>query len=261
MFLKCQLFNLKGYEMKKTITAICVTSVMSVFAYTGIATVASVAGISDAEARRMGSRSSSFSRPAPRPAPAPAPMATQRATPAPAPAQQPSMIGSNVRPASSAAPAMRRSAIPPVNRTFNSTPAQRASAGSMVQPFLMGVGGAIAGSMLMNWLMAPSAQAATPSAAPATDAVAKQDTGGLNIVKPAANFKVFEGANIPAEFQEKMKANGVTVEPKQGQVTEYSKTIKVEGGIDVKIDVVDLPVLVVYKDITGKPAHDLYMPL
>lgn len=250
--------------MKKTITAICVTSVMSVFAYTGIATVASVAGISDAEARRMGSRSSSsFSRPAPRPAPAP--VATQRATPAPtpAPAQQPSMIGSNVRPATAVAPTpmMRRSAIPPANRTFNSTPTQRASAGSMVQPFLMGVGGAIAGSMLMNWLMAPSAQAATPSAAPATDAATKQDTGGLNIVKPAANFKVFEGANIPAEFQEKMKANGVTVEPKQGQVTEYSKTIKVEGGIDVKIDVVDLPVLVVYKDTAGKPAHDLYMPL
>lgn len=258
--------------MKKTITAICVTSVMSVFAYTGIATVTSVAGISDAEARRMGSRSSSsFSRPAPRPAPAP--VTTQRATPTPAPspvaspraapAQQSSMIGSNVRPATAAAPApmMSRSAIPPANRTFNSSPAQRASAGSMVQPFLMGVGGAIAGSMLMNWLMAPSAQAAAPNTAPATDAAAKQDTGGLNIVKPAANFKVFEGANIPAEFQEKMKANGVNVEPKQGQITEYSKTIKVEGGIDVKVDVVDLPVLVVYKDISGKPAHDLYMPL
>lgn len=257
--------------MKKMITGTCAAVLLSMSAYTGIAVVASATGMQDAHARRMSSSRPSSSpnvfRSSPKPAtPTPTPsVAPKPATPAP------SMIGSKVstpapsvapKPAmATARPAIRRSAIPPVNRSFSSTPAQRSSAGSMVQPFLMGMGGAIAGTMLVNWLTAPSAQAAT---APTEKAVAPADTaatGGLNIVKPQADFKVFEGANIPAEFQEKMKANNVTVEPKQGTVTEYSKTIKVKGGIDVKIDVAELPVLVVYVNEAGKPAHDLYMPI
>lgn len=248
--------------IKKTVVSLGVVAMMAVTSYTGIAVVASVTGMQDAHARRMGGSSfggsRSISRPsysAPKPTPAPAP----KPAPATAPAKpaQSSMIGSNVRPASSA-PVVSRSAIPPAKRTFNSTPAQRASAGSMVQPFLMSMGGAIAGTMLANWLMSPStAHAATPDSAQAP----AQNDGGLNIVKPQTSFKVFEGANIPAEFQEKMKLNGVTVEPKEGPVTEYSKTVKVKGGLDVKVDVAELPVLVVYENEAGKITHDLYMPL
>lgn len=261
--------------MKKIISGVCASVLLSMTAYTGIAVVASATDMQDAHARRVGG--SSFSRPSPnvfRSSPAPAPKPATPApsvTPKPATPSQPSMIGSKVTTPAPAVtpkpsmattrPAIRRSAVPPVNRTFSSSPAQRASAGSMVQPFLMGVGGAIAGTMLVNWLTAPSAQAAT---APTDKAVASTDTktsNGLNIVKPQADFKIFEGANIPAEFQEKMKANGVTVEPKQGSVTEYSKTIKVKGGIDVKVDVAELPVLVVYMNEAGKVTHDLYMPI
>ena len=70
-----------------------------------------------------------------------------------------------------------------------------------------------------------------------------------------------EGIEIPAEYQEKMKANGVSVEAKKGPITEYSKTIKVKGGVEVKIDVAELPVLVIYENVDGKLVHDLYVPI
>ena len=247
--------------MKKTVTSVLAMLMVSTTAYTGVGVVASVTGMQDAHAKRMGSSRSSFSRPASRPStPTPA-MKPQPATPAP------SSIGSNVKPASAptaTSPAKpffssSRSSVPPVNRTYHSTPAQRSSAGSMVGPFLMGAGGAIAGSMLYSWLTSPTAGAAHAATPPEAAATPAKD--GLNIIKPEAKFKIFEGANIPAEFQTKMKANGVTVEPKTGAITEYSKTIKVKGGVDVKIDVAELPVLVVYENEAGKPTHDLYMPM
>lgn len=250
--------------MKKTIAGVCAAAIMSISGFAGVAgvaTVASIATMKEAHAKRMGGssfRSSSISRPAARPAPAPAPRpaATQSATP------QQSMIGNNVRPTTTN---YSRSAKPPVNRTYTSTPAQRASAGSMVQPFLMSVGGVVAGTMLANWLMTPSAHAATPSSTTTdTDKTATAQNSaidGLNVVKPQVNFKKFEGSDIPAEFQEKMKANGVTVEPKIGEITEYSKSIKVKGGVEMKVDVAELPVLAVYENEAGKLTYDLFMPI
>lgn len=255
--------------MKKMISGVLSVTMMALAGYAVIGVATTTSGLQNAEARRLGGSSFSrgFSRPSTptRSTPAPA------VTPKPAPTNSGSMIGSNVKPvpakpamATNAptvnrAGALNRPVARPVPRVWHSSPAQRASAGSSVRPFLLGMGGAIAGSMLYNWLTSPTMGVA--HAANTTDAKAATSSDGLNIIKPQGQVKVFEGIEIPAEYQEKMKANGVSVEAKKGPITEYSKTIKVKGGVEVKIDVAELPVLVIYENVDGKLVHDLYVPI
>ncbi len=66
---------------------------------------------------------------------------------------------------------------------------------------------------------------------------------------------------IPEKYQEVMKNQGLTIEPKQGEVTEYSKKIKIKDGLEITVDIAELPVLVVYVNEAGKPSEALFMPI
>lgn len=248
---------------------------------------------------RSSSSRSSYSAPTPAPKPAyvapkpaasavgnssrGAPVASSNvAKPAtPAPAASSSMIGKNVsKPAvattsrtlpsrttpARAAPT-RYSSTPPVNRTWNTNPAQRASNGSIMQPLLIGAAAGIGGAMLYDWLSSPSTSSTTTTtsaAAPVgadTAAASSANEGGLKVVAPTANFKKFEGSQIPEKYQEVMKKQGLSIEPKQGDVTEYSKKVKIKDGIEITVDVAELPVLVIYVNEAGKPSEALFMPM
>lgn len=264
--------------------------------YAAVAVATTSMDVASAQARSSvsrsySSRSSSSSRsvfstpkPAPKPAPvvnnssrgkaptavAPATKQVATPTPAPKPATQ-SMIGSNVSkptvtPSRVTRPATRYSSTPPVNRTWYSSPAQRASNGSIVQPLLIGAAAGIGGAMLYDWLTAPSHSVTTttttaPSSTQKDVVSAENHDGGLKVVKPTANFKKFEGSEIPEKYQEVMKKQGLTIEPKKGDVTEYSKKIKVKDGVEINVDVAELPVLVVYVNEAGKPSEALFMPI
>lgn len=285
------------------------TALVGAAAYTAVAVTTTTTGIADAEARRSSSSRSSFSsrssssrssysapKPAyvaPKPAASPvgnssrgAPVASSNvAKPAtPAPAASSSMIGKNVsKPAvattsrtlpsrttpARAAPT-RYSSTPPVNRTWNTNPAQRASNGSIMQPLLIGAAAGIGGAMLYDWLSSPSTSSTTTTtsaAAPVgaagadTAAASSATEGGLKVVAPTANFKKFEGSQIPEKYQEVMKKQGLSIEPKQGDVTEYSKKVKIKDGVEITVDVAELPVLVVYVNEAGKPSEALFMPM
>ena len=272
------------------------TALVGAAAYTAVAVTTTTTGIADAEARRRSSSSrssssrSSYSAPkpahvAPKPAASAvgnssrgAPVASSNvAKPAtPAPAASSSMIGKNVsKPAvattsrttpARAAPT-RYSSTPPVNRTWNTNPAHRASNGSIMQPLLIGAAAGIGGAMLYDWLSSPSTSSTTTTTSAAahvgadTAATSSANEGGLKVVAPTANFKKFEGSQIPEKYQEVMKKQGLSIEPKQGDVTEYSKKVKIKDGIEITVDVAELPVLVVYVNEAGKPSEALFMPM
>lgn len=277
-----------GSAIASSMGTVTITAVASVAGYTALAVATTQTGLADAEARRAtrSSSRSTFSRPSsapaatpsPKPTPAPAQASSvNRATPAtPATPASASKIGSNVRPATAtrAVPATPRTmarATPPLNRTWHSTPAQRASNGSSIQPFLLGAAAGVGGAMLVNWMMSPSDTPAAPASTSATSASATEATSNqavnttagskMEIVKPAADFKRFEGSQIPKEYQEIMAKNNLSILPKEGDVVEYSKQIEVKGGAKINVDVAELPVLVVYLNKDGKPAEALFMPI
>ncbi len=285
--------------------------VLGAVGYTAVAVATTTTGVADAQARRSTSRSysgsssrSTYSAPKPKPAPSytapkPSPAVTSNSsrgkaatTPAPAAAKPvapapSSMIGRNVsKPNATNNRVMptRYSSTPPVNRSWNTTPAQRVSNGSMIQPLLIGAAAGIGGAMLYDWITSPSttsttADAATSGASTASTSItADAATSGastaststaattdsstsLQVVQPTANFKKFEGSQIPEKYQEVMKKQGLTIEPKQGEVTEYSKKIKIKDGLEITVDIAELPVLVVYVNEAGKPSEALFMPI
>lgn len=264
------------------------TVVAGAGSYAAVAVATTSLGVSSAQARssvsisRSSSSRSSFSAPKPAPvvnnssrgkapvAVAPKPVST----PVPAKPATQSMIGSNVsKPKAVAAPTRvtraptRYSSTPPVNRTWHTNPVQRANNGSMIQPLLMGAAAGIGGAMLYDWLTAPSKSVTTttttaaPTNSPQDVAGAENHEGGLKVVKPTVNFKKFEGSEIPEKYQEVMKKQGLTIEPKKGDVTEYSKKLKMKDGVEINVDVAELPVLIVYVNEAGKPSEALFMPI
>lgn len=271
--------------------------VLGAVGYTAVAVATTTTGVADAQARRSTSRSysgsssrSTYSAPKPKPAPSytapkPSPAVTSNSsrgkaatTPAPAPAAAKpvapapsSMIGRNVsKPNATNNRVMptRYSSTPPVNRSWNTTPAQRVSNGSMIQPLLIGAAAGIGGAMLYDWITSPSTTSTTADAATSGASTASTSTAAttdsstsLQVVQPTANFKKFEGSQIPEKYQEVMKNQGLTIEPKQGEVTEYSKKIKIKDGLEITVDIAELPVLVVYVNEAGKPSEALFMPI
>ena len=258
--------------------------VLGAVGYTAVAVATTTTGVADAQARRSTSRSysgsssrSTYSAPKPSPAVSsnssrgkaattPAPVATKPVAPAPS-----SMIGRNVsKPNATNNRVMptRYSSTPPVNRSWNTTPAQRVSNGSMIQPLLIGAAAGIGGAMLYDWITSPSTTSTTADAATSGASTASTSTAAttdsstsLQVVQPTANFKKFEGSQIPEKYQEVMKNQGLTIEPKQGEVTEYSKKIKIKDGLEITVDIAELPVLVVYVNEAGKPSEALFMPI
>lgn len=258
--------------------------VLGAVGYTAVAVATTTTGVADAQARRSTSRSysgsssrSTYSAPKPSPAVSsnssrgkaattPAPVATKPVAPAPS-----SMIGRNVsKPNATNNRVMptRYSSTPPVNRSWNTTPAQRVSNGSMIQPLLIGAAAGIGGAMLYDWITSPSTTSTTADAATSGASTASTSTAAttdsstsLQVVQPTANFKKFEGSQIPEKYQEVMKKQGLTIEPKQGEVTEYSKKIKIKDGLEITVDIAELPVLVVYVNEAGKPSEALFMPI
>lgn len=272
--------------------------VLGAVGYTAVAVATTTTGVADAQARRSTSRSysgsssrSTYSAPKPKPAPSytapkPSPAVTSNSsrgkaatTPAPAAAKPvapapSSMIGRNVsKPNATNNRVMptRYSSTPPVNRSWNTTPAQRVSNGSMIQPLLIGAAAGIGGAMLYDWITSPSTTsttadaatsgASTASTASTSTAATTDSSTSLQVVQPTANFKKFEGSQIPEKYQEVMKKQGLTIEPKQGEVTEYSKKIKIKDGLEITVDIAELPVLVVYVNEAGKPSEALFMPI
>lgn len=159
-----------------------------------------------------------------------------------------------------------------MTRTWNSTPAQRANNGSFVKPLLIGAAAGLGTAMLYDWLTSPSSTVTTttaPNVSATTGAVATNEHStssisssgtNLQIVKPAAEFKKFEGSEIPEKYKEIMKKQNLSIEAHEG-ATEYSKKIKTKSGAEVNIDVGEYPVLVIYMNSEGKPAEALFMPM
>lgn len=191
-------------------------------------------------------------KPIPKPAPIPSPIHSPKPKIVTPSHQSHSMIGSKVH------PAPKRSFSPPVNRTWHSSPAQRVSNGSIVRPLIIGAAAGIGASMLYDWITRPTVHTETihqQIAPPQTQA------GGLQVIKPNNEFKKFEGSEIPLQYQEVMKKQGIALEPKEGKITEYSKKIKTKSGTEFVVDIADLPVLVVYINEAGKASEALFVPI
>ena len=261
--------------------------VLGAVGYTAVAVATTTTGVADAQARSSTSRSysgsssrSTYSAPKPKPAPSytapkPSPAVTSNSsrgkaatTPAPAAAKPVAPAPSSMNATNNRVMPTRYSSTPPVNRSWNTTPAQRVSNGSMIQPLLIGAAAGIGGAMLYDWITSPSTTSTTADAATSGASTASTSTAAttdsstsLQVVQPTANFKKFEGSQIPEKYQEVMKKQGLTIEPKQGEVTEYSKKIKIKDGLEITVDIAELPVLVVYVNEAGKPSEALFMPI